>query len=59
MWILLVKPESKSTSCLVRHYMQVDDANNMKGREMKGDEQFIFLVKGRGALGKYYVAEIK
>jgi hypothetical protein len=41
--------------------MQVDDANNMKGREMKEDEQFIFLGWGReaGALGKYYVAEIK
>ncbi len=41
--------------------MQVDDANtmSMRGREMKGDEQFIFLVKGGRGLGKYYVAEIK
>jgi hypothetical protein len=58
MWTLLVKPESKSTNFLVRTCMQVDDANSMKGRKMKGDEQFIFLIKG-GALGKYYVAEIK
>ncbi len=28
-YTLLVKPESKSTSCLVRHYMQVDDANTV------------------------------
>ncbi len=28
--------------------MQVDDANSMKGRKMKGDEQFIFLGGGEG-----------